>query len=156
MEDQTELNILCEVCQKSYLKTTILKHTCKSNLCKLYYGSRFSEMKETNAREKKQKQKQANFKKKELKLQKEIYAQNPQNSPNVKNLTKPEEFLSKDESINRITMILMVISTLQIIVATSFTVICIKLGYSSSVRKEWKISNTGRKENSTVMRLSSN
>ena len=63
----------------------------------------------------------------------------------VGNLTESEDFVSEHESNLRIIGILLVISTLQIIVVTAFTSICIKLS-KSPLRNEWRIPDIGKKQ----------
>ena len=62
----------------------------------------------------------------------------------VKKLTDNEEFVSELESNGRIIGILLVISMSLIIVASSFTIMCAKLGKSSPTRNPWKIPDIGR------------
>ena len=62
----------------------------------------------------------------------------------VGKLNDTEEFVSEHESNGRIIVILLAISMSLIIVASSFTIICAKLGKSSPTKKPWKIPDTGR------------
>ena len=62
----------------------------------------------------------------------------------VGKLNDTEEFVSEHESNGRIIVILLAISMSLIIVASSFTIICAKLGKSSPIKKPWKIPDTGR------------
>ena len=55
----------------------------------------------------------------------------------VKNLNEVEEFVSEDESTERIIVILHIFSIFLLIIAICFTVICIKLSDSPSTKKEW-------------------
>ena len=58
-------------------------------------------------------------------------------SGDVKNLNEVEEFVSEDESTERIIVILHIFSTFLLIIAICFTVICMKLSDSPAVKKEW-------------------
>ena len=62
----------------------------------------------------------------------------------VGKLTDTEEFVSEHESNGRINGILLAISMSLIIVASSFTIICAKLGKSSPTKKPWKIPDIGK------------
>ena len=65
-------------------------------------------------------------------------------SGDVKNLDEVEEFVSEDESTERIIIILLIFSTFLLFIATCFTVICKKLSNSSSAKKEWINPDTGK------------
>ena len=62
----------------------------------------------------------------------------------VKNLNEDEEFVSEEESTERIITILSILSIFLILVASSFTAICIKLSYSSILKKERSIPDEGK------------
>ena len=62
----------------------------------------------------------------------------------VKNLNEDEEFVSEEESTERIITILSILSIFLILVASSFTAICIKLSYSSILKKERLILDEGK------------
>ena len=63
----------------------------------------------------------------------------------VRKFDKNEEFVTEDESIQRILIIFLVMATLQISLATIFVSICIKNSNANSfLQREWIIPNKGK------------
>ena len=60
----------------------------------------------------------------------------------VRKFDKDEEFVTKDESIQRILIIFLVMAMLQVSIATIFVSICMN-NTNSFVKKEWVIPNKG-------------
>jgi hypothetical protein len=69
----------CEFCKKLFSKTSILVHIGKNESCKSHYGSRFDEQKRKEKCLRKQQSRKKLGKEKELKRQRESYAQNKEN-----------------------------------------------------------------------------
>ena len=77
-EDVQELSqISCERCKKTFKPNTLLIHIGKDKKCKTFYGSRFDDMKKEKHKETKQRSRKKNGIEKELKSQRESYANNP-------------------------------------------------------------------------------
>ena len=72
------MEVNCESCEKSFVKSTILRHISKSPSCKSFYGQRFIEMKKEKRRKEvfKCKNKNTEAYEKQLKRRRELYAKN--------------------------------------------------------------------------------
>ena len=73
MEDFEQVK--CEFCKKLFSKSSILVHIGKNESCKSHYGNRFNELKRKKNKEKMQRSRKKHGTEKELKRQRELYAQ---------------------------------------------------------------------------------
>ena len=73
MEDFEQVK--CEFCKKLFSKSSILVHIGKNESCKSHYGNRFDELKRKKNNEKMQRSRKKHGTEKELKRQRELYAQ---------------------------------------------------------------------------------
>ena len=80
-EEESGIDVNCELCKKSFSKEGILKHIGKNEACKEFYGPRFKEMKKEKERNRKAKNRAKLSLKdhnKLLKRQRIKYAQDPE------------------------------------------------------------------------------
>ena len=68
-------HVECEFCKKKISKSSILVHIGKNESCKSHYGNRFYELKRKKNNEKMQRSRKKHGTEKELKRQRELYAQ---------------------------------------------------------------------------------
>ena len=85
IEDETlkgkkimEKTVSCDYCSKELPESSILKHIGNSQACKVHYGPRFDRMKRKKNINKIKKWRKEKGKEKELKEQRELYAQDPE------------------------------------------------------------------------------
>ena len=85
IEDETlkdkkimEKTVSCDYCSKELPESSILKHIGNSQACKVHYGPRFDKMKRKKNINKIKKWRKEKGKEKELKEQRELYAQDPE------------------------------------------------------------------------------
>ena len=78
--NNSDMDVVCDFCKKSFTQTTILRHIGQSQACKAFYGPRFKEMKKKKATMRTENWKNnltRKEKKKELKRNRILYANNP-------------------------------------------------------------------------------
>ena len=73
--NESIMKVECEFCKKSFSKSSILVHIGKNEPCKSHYGNRFIELKRKKNNEKMQRSRKKLGIEKELKRQRELYAQ---------------------------------------------------------------------------------
>ena len=103
---EKSLDIDCESCKKTFTQATLLKHIGQRSACKVYYGSRFTQMKKEKAREKNDRQRAKMSRKEEkyyLKRNRLSYAKNEkQKEKNRKTYQeKKEQIKAKNEKESR-------------------------------------------------------
>ena len=92
MEDFEQVK--CEFCKKLFSKSSILVHIGKNESCKSHYGNRFNELKRKKNNEKMQRSRKKHGTEKELKRQRELYAQDSK-----KKEKKQQDFQEKQSKL---------------------------------------------------------